>query len=149
MIHVRVVSPPDVTPQLRVLLVSDTGVMNLTVVEGAMQKPDGDAIQFDVLRGRANDLIARMRELGVDQRGSIILEPVSTSLSKVTSEAQRGRPRFDEMPAGLGRSRRQHPSGWMVSAQLVRATRHRRSDCSRRTPDQLANSHRRRHGGRT
>lgn len=50
MIHVRVVSPPDVTPQLRVLLVSDTGVMNLTVVEGAMQKPDGDAIQFDVLR---------------------------------------------------------------------------------------------------
>ncbi len=96
MIHVRVVSPPDVTPQLRVLLVSDTGVMNLTVVEGAMQKPDGDAIQFDVLRGRANDLIARMRELGVDQRGSIILEPVSTSLSKVTSEAQRGRPRFDE-----------------------------------------------------
>jgi uncharacterized hydrophobic protein (TIGR00271 family) len=96
MIHVRVVSPPDVTPQLQALLVSDTGVMNLTVVEGTMHNPDGDAIQFDVLRGRANDLIARMQGLGVAQRGSIILEPVSTSLSSVASQAQRGRPRFDE-----------------------------------------------------
>jgi uncharacterized hydrophobic protein (TIGR00271 family) len=96
MIHVRVVSPPDVTPQLQALLVSDTGVMNLTVVEGTMHNPDGDAIQFDVLRGRVNDLIARMQGLGVAQRGSIILEPVSTSLSSVASQAQRGRPRFDE-----------------------------------------------------
>jgi uncharacterized hydrophobic protein (TIGR00271 family) len=96
MIHVRVVSPPDVTPQLQALLVSDTGVMNLAVVEGTMHNPDGDAIQFDVLRGRANDLIARMQGLGVAQRGSIILEPVSTSLSSVASQAQRGRPRFDE-----------------------------------------------------
>jgi uncharacterized hydrophobic protein (TIGR00271 family) len=96
MIHVRVVSPPDVTPQLQALLVSDTGVMNLTVVDGTMHNPDGDAIQFDVLRGRVNDLIARMQGLGVAQRGSIILEPVSTSLSSVASQAQRGRPRFDE-----------------------------------------------------
>jgi uncharacterized hydrophobic protein (TIGR00271 family) len=96
MIHVRVVSPPDVTPQLEVLLVSDTGVMNLSVARGATRNPDGDAIQFDVLRGRANDLIARMRELGVDQRGSIILETVSTSLSRVATQAQQGRPRFDE-----------------------------------------------------
>src|SRR5262249_21687450 len=80
MIHVRVVSPPELTAQLMPLLVSDTGVMNLTVTAASMHNPEGDAIRFDVLQGRANEVIARMRGLGVDQRGSIILEPVTTSL---------------------------------------------------------------------
>jgi uncharacterized hydrophobic protein (TIGR00271 family) len=96
MIHVRVVSPPEVTPQLMPLLVSDTGVLNLSMAEASMHGPDGDAVQFDVLRGRANEVIARMRALGVDEGGSIILEPVTTSLSAAATRAQRGRRRFDE-----------------------------------------------------
>jgi uncharacterized hydrophobic protein (TIGR00271 family) len=96
MIHVRVVSPPEVTAQLAPLLVSEAGVVNLTVVEGSVHHPDGDAIQFDLLQGRANEVIARLREFGVDRRGSIILEPVSTSISAVAAQAERARPRFDE-----------------------------------------------------
>jgi uncharacterized hydrophobic protein (TIGR00271 family) len=96
MIHVRVVSPPEVTPVLRSQLVPEAGVINLTVTEASMQNPDGDAIQFDVLQGRANEVIARLRQLGVDQRGSITLEPISASISAVATRARVGRPRFDE-----------------------------------------------------
>jgi uncharacterized hydrophobic protein (TIGR00271 family) len=70
--------------------------MNLMLAESSTHKPDGDSIRFDVLHGGANELIARMRELGVDRRGSIILEPVTTALSDIATELQRGRPRFDE-----------------------------------------------------
>jgi uncharacterized hydrophobic protein (TIGR00271 family) len=96
MIHLRVVSPPDVTAQLRPWLVSDAGVMNLIVMEASARNPDGDAIEFDVLQGMANEVVARLRELGIDRRGSIVLEPVSTSISAVATRAEVGRPRFDE-----------------------------------------------------
>jgi uncharacterized hydrophobic protein (TIGR00271 family) len=77
-------------------LVSETGVINLIVMEASVRNPDGDAIQFDVLRGRANAVIARLREFGIDRRGSIVLEPVSTSISAVAAKAEVHRPRFDE-----------------------------------------------------
>ena len=78
------------------LLVPDAGVINLTIDEASVRSPDGDAIEFDVLQGRANEVIARLRELGVDRRGSITLEPISASISDVATRAQVGRPRFDE-----------------------------------------------------
>jgi uncharacterized hydrophobic protein (TIGR00271 family) len=96
MIHFRVVSPPDLTAKIMPLLVSDTGVLNLTVVEASVHHPDGDAIQFDVLRGSANEVAARLRTLGIDERGSIVLEPVLTSISALAAQEEAVRPRFDE-----------------------------------------------------
>jgi uncharacterized hydrophobic protein (TIGR00271 family) len=96
MIHVRVVSPPEVTAQLAPLLFSEAGVLNLTMAEASVHNPDGDAIHFDLLRGRANEVIAQLRELGIDRQGSIILEPVSTSISAAAAQAKMDRPRFDE-----------------------------------------------------
>jgi hypothetical protein len=96
MIHVRVVSPPEVTAALTPLLDSDAAVLNLTVLEAAVQNPDGDAVQFDVLQGRTNEVMARLRELGVDQRGSITLQPLAASISASATRARAGRPRFDE-----------------------------------------------------
>lgn len=69
--------------------------MNLVVVPAAAQNPDGDAIQFDLVEGRANEVIARLRELGVDERGSIVLETVSTFLSAEATRAAARRPRFE------------------------------------------------------
>ncbi len=96
MIHVRVASPPDVTGELISFLLSDSGVINLTVVAGSVRNPDGDAIQFDVLQGSANQILARLRQFGLDQRGSMAVEPVSTSISALATRAQIGRSRFDE-----------------------------------------------------
>jgi len=96
MIHLRVVSPPDVTPSLVPELRTEPAVMNLTVLPGAVSNPDGDAVQFDVLQGAANDVIGRLRDLGLDQRGSIVLENVDSSISALADRATARRGRFQE-----------------------------------------------------
>jgi len=96
MIHLRVVSPPDVTASLVPELRTEPAVMNLTVLPRAVSNPDGDAVQFDVLQGAANEVIGRLRDLGLDQRGSIVLENVDSSISALADRATARRGRFQE-----------------------------------------------------
>ena len=92
-IHLRVVSPANLTQTLVPALQAEPTVMNLTVLAGAVSNPDGDALFFDVPQGAANQVIGRLRDSGVDQRGSIILENVDTSISALADavSARRGR----------------------------------------------------------
>ena len=92
MIHLRVASPPDVTGVLMPMLRSEPTVMNLTVLPGAVSHPDGDAVHFDVLHGSANEVIGQLSDLGLDRRGSIVLENVDTSISVLTAVAIAGLP---------------------------------------------------------
>ncbi len=96
MIHLRLVSPPDVTDTLMPMLSAEPAVMNLAVLPGAVTNPDGDAVQFDVLHGAANEVIGRLRDLGLDQRGSIVLENVDTSISALADRIMSRRGRFDQ-----------------------------------------------------
>ena len=96
MLHLRVVSPPDITTTLMSMLHSEPAVLNLTVLHGAVSHPDGDAVQFDVLRGAANGVISGLCDLGLDRRGSIVLENVDTSISSVGDGVMAGRGRFQE-----------------------------------------------------
>jgi uncharacterized hydrophobic protein (TIGR00271 family) len=96
MIHIRVVSPSATTAQLAPLLNSDEAVLHLTVLPAAVRHPDGDAIQFDVPQGHANDVVALLRQFGLDQQGSIVLEPVTTSMSAEASRARLGPRRLDD-----------------------------------------------------
>jgi uncharacterized hydrophobic protein (TIGR00271 family) len=95
-IHLRVVSPPDVTDALMPMLRTEPAVLNLTVLPGVVSNPDGDAVQFDVVQGAANDVIGRLRALGVEQRGSIVLENVDTSISALADRAAARRGRFQQ-----------------------------------------------------
>jgi uncharacterized hydrophobic protein (TIGR00271 family) len=112
------------------MLLSDPGVINLTVVPASVRRPDGDAVQFDLLQGEANDVLARLRELGLDERGSIVLEQVTTSISAATARAEAGRPRFDqfapvweEVDARIRADGRFPPSwyGLLIMAGLIAA----------------------------
>ena len=96
MIHLRVVSPPDVTSALVPLLDTEPAVLNLMVLPGAVRNPDGDAVHFDVLHGAANEVIGRLRDLGLEQRGSIVLENVDTSISALADRATARRGRFQQ-----------------------------------------------------
>ena len=96
MIHLRVVSPSDVTGTLMPVLRSEPAVMNLTVLPGAVSHPDGDAVYFDVLHGAADEVIGRLRDLGLDQCGSIVLENVDTSISAYADRATARRGRFQQ-----------------------------------------------------
>ena len=130
MIHLRVVSPPDITDILVPLLRSETAVMNLTVLRSAVSNPNGDAVQFDVLQGAANEVIARLRDLGVEQRGSIVLENIEASLSARADGVSARRTRFQqftpvwaEVEARIRREGTYPPSwfGLLIIAGLIGA----------------------------
>ncbi|HEY1621528.1 MAG TPA: DUF389 domain-containing protein [Streptosporangiaceae bacterium] len=64
MLHVRLASPPDLTPRVTGLLTGDPGVTNLVVLPGASREPAGDAVQFDLSTAAANPVLRDLRALG-------------------------------------------------------------------------------------
>src|SRR3954451_25014809 len=130
MIHLRVVSPSDVPDALIPVLRGEASVINLTVLRSAVSRPDGDAVHFDVLQGAANEVIGRLRDLGVEQRGSIVLENVDASLSALADGVSARQARFQqftpvwtEVEAGI-RLGGSYPPSWfglLVIAGLIGA----------------------------
>ncbi len=53
-------------------------------------------MHFDVLHGAANEVIGRLRDLGVEQRGSIVLENVDTAISAYADRVTARRGRFQQ-----------------------------------------------------
>lgn len=86
MLHVRVVSPADVTAALIDSLTADSGVSGLVVLRAAATRPDGDAVQFDLATASANSVLRRLRDLGVDRRGSVVVETVDAELSRLPDQ---------------------------------------------------------------
>jgi uncharacterized hydrophobic protein (TIGR00271 family) len=91
-IHIRAVSPADVTPRLVESLGANGGVVNLVVLAGVARNPDGDSLQFDVITAEANRVIDELRRLELDRRGSIVIENVDTSISDLAAQAERREP---------------------------------------------------------
>jgi hypothetical protein len=60
------------------------------------EQPRRDAVHFDVLQGAANDVIGRLRHLGVEQRGSIVLENIDASLPPAADSVSARRTRFEQ-----------------------------------------------------
>ena len=84
MLHVRVVSPAEVTGRLVGLLTADPGVINLVVMRAAAAGPDGDAVQFDLTSASANAVLEHLRELGLNRYSPVILETVDAVLADET-----------------------------------------------------------------
>ena len=98
-LHVRVVTPPDVTELLVDVLVADSGVPNLVVLTGSARRPDGDAVQFDVLTRSANSVLGQLRALQDDRRNSIVIENVDAHIGEAADpEATQGLVQRDMAP---------------------------------------------------
>jgi uncharacterized hydrophobic protein (TIGR00271 family) len=92
-IHVRAVSPTDVTAGLVASLSCRSGVLNLIVHRGVARKPDGDAVEFDVINADASEVLHEMSTLGVAHRGSVVIGDVGIELSDRAKEAEERAPR--------------------------------------------------------
>jgi uncharacterized hydrophobic protein (TIGR00271 family) len=92
MVHLRIVSPPDLTERVMEALMRTESVINIIRLEGAAQRPDGDVILCDVAREDASVIIADLKALDVHERGSITLEQVDTAISRAAEEAERHAP---------------------------------------------------------
>ncbi|HEY4853987.1 MAG TPA: DUF389 domain-containing protein [Streptosporangiaceae bacterium] len=90
-LHVRMVSPPDVTELLADVLMADSGVSNVVVLTGSARRPDGDAVHFDVLPRSANSVLGQLRALQGDGRSSIVIENVDAAIGEGVDPAARHR----------------------------------------------------------
>lgn len=89
MLHLRIIVPPDRTAAVQELLTHDDAVTHVVVLPGAAVEPVGDLVFCDVVREGASTIIERLRGLGVDRDGSIMLEKVDTTLSAAADRAER------------------------------------------------------------
>jgi uncharacterized hydrophobic protein (TIGR00271 family) len=89
MLHLRVITPPDVRDRLINALSDNPGVAHLVVHRGAALDPPGDEVTADIARESANDVIDTLKELGVKERGAITLDEIDTVLSIRAYRAER------------------------------------------------------------
>lgn len=92
MLHLRVLCPAGDTAVVLERLQGEPGVAHLTVVRGAAVQPEGDLVQADVAREATDDVLAALRDLGVDRTGGITVQPLDAVLSDTADAAERAAP---------------------------------------------------------
>ena len=73
MLHLRIITPPDLTATVLQELAEDSGVTHITADRGAAAEPPGHLVSCDVVRASVNPLIRRLRSAGVAERGGITM----------------------------------------------------------------------------
>lgn len=92
MLHVRVLAPRAACDQAVESLESDPTVANIAQVRGVVLEGRGDLLLFDVARENANDVVSRLRTLGVAESGSISLSDPVTVISRAADAAEAAAP---------------------------------------------------------
>jgi uncharacterized hydrophobic protein (TIGR00271 family) len=91
-IHVRIVSSPELLEQILLRVEPDRSIVNVIVVEGAGKRPQGHLVLLDVAEETANDLLESLRELGVHETGSVSLQRAPLTVSRAADLAERMAP---------------------------------------------------------
>jgi uncharacterized hydrophobic protein (TIGR00271 family) len=92
MLHMRVISPPELTPVTVQFLETSPAVTHLWVSEGSARKPEGDVVSCDVAREAASGVIGRLQELGLPRDGAIVVERLDIILSAAADRAEQAAP---------------------------------------------------------
>lgn len=88
MVHLRIVTPPDLTATALQELADDPGVTHITVDRDAATQPPGDLVSCDVVRASVNRLLRRLRSAGVAERGGITITEPEAVISAAADRAQ-------------------------------------------------------------
>lgn len=86
LVHFRLTAPSDLSADVQDLLREREWTTNVTVQQGACVDPAGDLIECDVAREKAGVFLHCLNELGLDQRGGIV---ISTPTGTPFEEAAR------------------------------------------------------------
>jgi hypothetical protein len=88
MLHLRIITPPDLTAAVLEELADDPGVTHITADRGAATQPPGDLVSCDVVRASVNPLLRRLRSAGVTEHGGITLTEPEAVISAAADRAQ-------------------------------------------------------------
>jgi uncharacterized hydrophobic protein (TIGR00271 family) len=92
LLHLRVVSPASLSAGVEAVLERQPGATNIVVLPGAARSPSGDLFQADLARECVQQVVSELRELGVDQDGSITWSTLDTAIGEGPREAERAAP---------------------------------------------------------
>ncbi|GHH08009.1 DUF389 domain-containing protein [Streptomyces rubradiris] len=92
MLHLRLITPAGQTEEVVRLIERTVGTTHLVVLPGTARDPVGDLVLCDVAREAADELIAGLRRLGLEDTGSIAVEDIGLSLSRRAEEAEKEAP---------------------------------------------------------
>jgi uncharacterized hydrophobic protein (TIGR00271 family) len=81
MLKLRVLSPARLTDDVIQVLEGEPCVSGLALIQGAAIRPTGDVVIADLPREAVNDVVERLRALGVHHDGTIEIQHVDTWLS--------------------------------------------------------------------
>ncbi len=73
LVHFRLTVPTDLSGALRTLLLEHDSITNVTSLPGAVLQPEGDLVECDVARESAGDVVRQLSQLGLEDRGGIVL----------------------------------------------------------------------------
>ena len=88
MVHLRIITPPDLTAAVLQELADDPGVTHITAQRGAATQPPGDLVSCEVVRASVNPLVRRLRSAGVADRGGITMTEQEVVISAAADRAQ-------------------------------------------------------------
>jgi len=91
-LRLRIATTSELSTPVQDMLRADAAVSSLAVLRGVSVLPEGDVILADVAREGANQLLDRLRGLGVHESGTIHVEPVQAWLSRRGFDAERRTP---------------------------------------------------------
>ena len=91
-LQLRVATTSALSQAVVKLLERDPAVSSLAVLRGASVIPAGDLILADVAREGANQVVDRLRELGVHEEGTVHIDPVPAWFSRRGFDAERRTP---------------------------------------------------------
>lgn len=91
-LRLRIATTTELSTPVEDMLRADAAVSSLAVLRGVSVLPEGDVILADVAREGANQLLDRLRDLGVHESGTIQIEPVQAWLSQRGFDAERRTP---------------------------------------------------------
>jgi uncharacterized hydrophobic protein (TIGR00271 family) len=92
MLHLRLITPEGRTEDVVRVIEKTVGTTHVVVLPGAARNPAGDVVMCDVAREAGDELIGRLRELGLDDAGSIAVENIDLSLSRRADKAEEDAP---------------------------------------------------------
>ena len=88
MLSLRILAPSRMTPDVVRVLEDEPCVGGLAVIADAAIRPVGDVVVADLPREVANDVVKRLRDLGVHREGTIEIQRVDTWLSRDGFDAE-------------------------------------------------------------
>jgi uncharacterized hydrophobic protein (TIGR00271 family) len=92
LVQLRIATPADRTAEVRELVENCRGTAHLAVLTGASVLPPGDLVLVEVVRESADELIAGLRDLGVDRDGGISIDGVDATVSDRAEKAEKDAP---------------------------------------------------------